>query len=96
MVKFFVEKFFFNFLNFLESYESDVSGIYNKKYIDDMKERYLEKLEYLRNKFETMGRSENSLNNEMYKYKPFEKNVNELFKEEIDKYQISEDDYNES
>jgi len=61
-----------------------------------MKERYLEKLEYLRNKFESMGRKEDSLNNEMFKFKPMEKNINELFKEEIEKYKITDDSYNEN
>ena len=61
-----------------------------------MKGRYLEKLEYLRNKFESMGRKEDSLNNEMFKFKPMEKNINELFKEEIEKYKITDDSYNEN
>lgn len=61
-----------------------------------MKERYLEKLEYLRNKFDTMGRKENDLNNDIYKYKPFEKNINELFKDEIEKYNITDESLNEN
>lgn len=61
-----------------------------------MKERYLEKLEFLRNKFETLGRNEEALNNEMYKFKSLEKNLNELFKEDIEKYKITEDSFNEN
>jgi hypothetical protein len=43
-----------------------------------------------------MGRKEDILNNEMYKYKPFEKNLNELFKDEIEKYKITDESFNEN
>jgi hypothetical protein len=56
----------------------------------------LEKLEYLRNKFESIGRKEDILNNEMYKFKPMEKNLNELFKEEIERYKINDESFNEN
>jgi hypothetical protein len=51
----------------------------------------LEKLELMRNRFEKLNFREDALSNDIYKFKHFEKSVGDLFKEEIDKYKISED-----
>lgn len=75
----------------IDVYENEVSNIYTKKYIDNIKDKYLEKLEHMKNRFEKLNFREDALSNDMYKFKPFEKSVNDLFKDEIDKYKISED-----
>jgi hypothetical protein len=45
----------------------------------------------MRNRFEKLNFREDSLQNDVFKFKPLEKSVAELFKEDIDKYKISED-----
>jgi len=81
----------FRFYKYLDVYESEVSGVYNKKFIDDIRDKYVEKLEHMRNRFEKLNFREDTLANDMYKFKHYEKSVGDLFKEEIDKYKISED-----
>lgn len=88
---FHIIKKIFIITKFIDVYEAEVSGVYNKKYIDDIKDKYLEKLEHMRNRFEKLNFREDALSNDMYKYKHFDKGISDLFKEEIDKYKISED-----
>lgn len=45
----------------------------------------------MKNSYEKLNFKEDALANDVYKYKTFEKPVNELFKDEIEKYKISED-----
>ena len=51
----------------------------------------MEKLEHMRNRFEKLNFREDTLSNDIYKFNHFEKSVGDLFKEEIDKYKISDD-----
>jgi hypothetical protein len=44
----------------------------------------------LKNKLEVLNIKEESVNSELQKFSKFDKNVDELFKEEIDKYKIED------
>ena len=46
----------------------------------------------MKNKYEKLNYKEDSLANEIYKFKSYEKPIEKLFMDEIDKYKISADD----
>jgi hypothetical protein len=56
-----------------------------------MKNKYSDRLMSLKNKLEMLNQKEESITIDLHRYKKLEKNVDDLFKKEIDYYKISED-----
>lgn len=59
--------------------------------MDAIKEKYNDRLINLKNKLEMLNVKEENLSTDLHRYKKLEKNVDDLFKKEIDYYKISED-----
>ena len=59
--------------------------------MDRMKNKYSDRLMSLKNKLEMLNQKEESITIDLHRYKKLEKNVDDLFKKEIDYYKISED-----
>ena len=59
--------------------------------MEAIKAKYSDRLINLKNKLENLNSKEDSLSSDLHHYKKLEKNVDDLFKEEIDYYRILED-----
>ncbi len=68
-----------------------MSNFFDKGKLEIIRKQYSERLIDLKNKMEKISNKEENLSSELHRYKHFEKNVDEIFKEEIDYYKISED-----
>ena len=68
-----------------------MNNYYSKDTLEDIKNKYNDKLSNLKNRLEVLNSKEDSIGADLHRYKKLEKNVDELFKEEIGEYKISED-----
>jgi hypothetical protein len=69
----------------------ELDCLYSKQTLDKIKAKYSDRLSILKNKLENLNGKEEALSSDLHRYKKYEKNVDELFKEEIDKYKIIDD-----
>jgi hypothetical protein len=75
----------------LDEVNQELSSIFDKGKLEVIRKKYSEKLIDLKNKMQKINTKEENLSSELHNYKHLEINVDELFKEEIDYYKISED-----
>lgn len=64
---------------------------YSKESLDELKTKYNDSLINIKNKLELLNSKEEALITDLHRFKKIEKNVEELFKKEINFYKISED-----
>lgn len=69
----------------------ELDNLYSKQYLDKLKLKYNDRLINLKNKLEFLDSKEESLSSDLHRYKKLEKNVDDLFKKEIEYYKISDD-----
>jgi hypothetical protein len=68
-----------------------LDSLYSKQTLDKIKAKYSDRLSNLKNRLENLNGKEEVLSTDLHRYKKYEKNVDELFKEEIEKYKIVDD-----
>ncbi len=68
-----------------------MDSLYSKQTLDKIKAKYSDRLSNLKNRLENLNGKEEVLSTDLHRYKKYEKNVDELFKEEIEKYKIVDD-----
>jgi ABC-type oligopeptide transport system ATPase subunit len=69
-----------------------LDSLYTQDYLEHNKDKYTTKLSQMKLKLDKLRIKEEQINNEIQKnYKHIEKNVDVLFKKEIDEFKISED-----
>ena len=68
--------------------KKEVENIFPSKNIDEMKDKYQNKLKNLKEKLEQLNNKEDNIVTELHRYKNFEKSLGDAFKEEIKKYKI--------
>ena len=71
--------------------KKEVENIFPSKNIDEMKDKYQNKLKNLKEKLEQLNNKEDNIVTELHRYKNFEKSLGDAFKEEIKKYKIDYD-----
>lgn len=69
----------------------ELDSLYSKQTLDKIKAKYSDRLSNLKNRLENLNGKEEVLSTDLHRYKKYEKNVDELFKEEIEKYKIVDD-----
>jgi hypothetical protein len=75
----------------------EIDKIFTEKDIDGIKTNFISKLSYLKENLIKFNHKEDQLITDMDKVKKFDKNIDDLFKKEIEEYKISDDsgtDYN--
>ncbi len=71
--------------------KKEVEPVFPSNRINEMKNKYQNKLKGLKEKLEDLNKREDNIVTELHRYKNFEKSLGDAFKEEIKKYKI---DYN--
>jgi hypothetical protein len=87
LTKILKSKLFYN----LDNSKDDVAEYFDEKFMSKLKERYYIKLNDLKGKMDKLNKKEEQLEGDLFKFKHFEKPVDELFKQEIEQYKINED-----
>ena len=80
-----------NFVKFLDNSNKELDCLYTKKTLDAIKMKYNDRLVNLKIKMENLNFKEESLSSDLHRYQNLEKNVDDLFKDEIEKYKLVDD-----
>ena len=73
----------------------ETDKVFTDKDINDIKSNFITKLTYLRENLIKFNHKEDELITDMDKVKKFDKNIDDLFKKEIEEFKITDESENE-
>lgn len=80
-----------NLILILDNSTGELDNLYSKENLDAIKTKYYDRLVTMKAKLEKLNSKEESIATNLNRYTKYEKNIEDLFKKEIEKHKISED-----